>query len=115
MIDTPKNRVTWCQIPAADEDRAWRFYGQVFGWEREEVEADHKLTGAILAEVTAKRPDLDKPRLVIRVDDIEVTLSAIRDAGGKVLTERQVIPKVGMAYAVFADSEGNILNIVADA
>jgi uncharacterized protein len=115
MANIPSNMVTWFQIPADDADRAWRFYGDVFGWRAEEVYADRKQLGAVNGDIAAREEGLKTPRLVIRVDDVAATARAIVEAGGSVLSGPEEIPEFGMVYAVFADTEGNVLNIVGDA
>lgn len=115
MTEIPSNKVTWFQIPADDADRAWRFYGAVFGWCAEDVYADRKHPGAINGNIAERGVGLHTPRLVIRVDDVEASLTAIREAGGTILSEPEEIPGLGMVYAAFRDTEGNALNIVGDA
>jgi uncharacterized protein len=114
MAEIPSNMVTWFQIPADDAERAWRFYGAVFGWKAEEVYADRKHLGAINGDIGPRGEELQTPRLVIRVDDIDASVEAIREAGGTILSEPAEIPGMGMVYAAFKDSEGNILNIVGE-
>jgi len=113
MSEIPSNMVTWFQIPADDPTRAWRFYGEVFGWSPEEAYADRKRLGAINGAIGER--DGDSPRLVIRVDDVDATARAIGKAGGRLVSEPSAIPGMGMVYAVFRDTEGNLLNIVGDA
>jgi uncharacterized protein len=115
MSEIPSNMVTWFQIPADDPARAWRFYGEVFGWNPEEAYADRKRFGAINGAIGERESEGDTPRLVIRVDDVEATARSIGKAGGKIISQPSEIPGMGMVYAVFCDTEGNVLNIVGDA
>jgi predicted enzyme related to lactoylglutathione lyase len=115
MSEIPSNMVTWFQIPADDTGRAWRFYGAVFGWNEEKAYADRKQSGAINGAIAERESEGETPRLVIRVDDLDATARAIREAGGGIVTEPTEIPGLGMAFAVFRDTEGNVLNIVGDA
>lgn len=114
MTEIPSNMVTWFQIPADDADRAWRFYGAVFGWHAEDAHADRRHLGAINGNIAERCIDLQTPRLVIHVDDVEASLAAVHEAGGRILTEPSEIPGLGMVYAAFRDTEGNVLNIVGD-
>lgn len=115
MTGIPSNMVTWFQIPADDPERAWRFYGRVFGWSPEKTHADRKRLGAINGDVAKREGFLQQPCLAIRVDSVEATARAIRAAGGTILEEPSEIPGLGMVYAVFQDPEGNVLNVVGDA
>lgn len=111
---TPSNHVTWFQIPADDSKRAWDFYGQVFGWSQEEVYKDKKMTGAINGAIDERNENLRTPRLVIRVDNITEMMKKITEAGGEIFVGRTEIPEINMVFAVFRDTEGNLINIVGD-
>lgn len=110
----PSNKVTWFQLPADDEERAWNFYGQIFGWRTEEVYANKMMMGAIHGEIVRRSEEMKEPRLVIRVDDVDGMIERILKCGGKIVTQRTEITEIGMVYASFADLEGNIVNIVGD-
>ncbi|MER7173428.1 VOC family protein [Streptomyces mesophilus] len=114
MNEIPSNRVTWFQLPAEDVQRAWRFYGEVFGWSREEAYANEVRPGAINGEIAARDKALREPRLVVRVDDIDATIEKITAAGGRLAVGRTEIPEIGMVYASFIDTEENTVNIVGD-
>ncbi|MFX3632235.1 MAG: VOC family protein [Candidatus Pristimantibacillus sp.] len=110
----PSNKVTWFQLPTDDEERAWNFYKQVFGWNKEEVYLNKSMVGAINGEIVRRSEELKEPRLVIRVDDVEGMIERILKCGGKIVTQRTEIAEIGMVYASFVDTEGNIVNIVGD-
>ena len=114
METIPSTRVTWFHVPADNTERAWQFYGRVFGWNEEETWENKKLHGAILGSIESKNAQLAYPRLIIRVDDIDQALDEIVAAGGKVVEAKTEIPEINMIYAVFEDTEGNLLNIVGD-
>ncbi|MDA3646131.1 VOC family protein [Saccharopolyspora indica] len=109
-----RDLVTWLQIPADDVERAWEFYGEVFGWSAEAAYANEPRSGAIYGEIAPRSDDLRTPRPVIRVADVEVALRRVEAAGGAVVTGRTEIPEIAMVYAVFADPEGNLINVVGD-
>lgn len=115
MSEVPVNHVTWFQIPADEPESAWRFYGAVFGWSEEDARRDAKKTGGINGEIAKRTAELAGPRLVIRVDDLEASLARIEAEGGTVVRMATVIPGIGMAFASFQDTEGNILNLVSQA
>lgn len=110
----PVNKVTWFQLPANDMERAWNFYHQAFGWSQEEAYTNKAIWGAINGEITERNEEMQYPRLVIRVDDINHMLEKIKESGGEIVKERTEIPEIGMAFASFVDTEGNIMNIVGD-
>jgi predicted enzyme related to lactoylglutathione lyase len=49
--------------------------------------------------------------VVIAVDDIEVAMDKVSDAGGKVLGEPMEIPGIGQ-YVSFSDTEGNRVSML---
>ena len=114
MSENSSNRVTWYQLPADDVDRAWEFYGQVFGWSQEAAYANDPMRGAINGEIAPRDEQLQVPRVVVRVDDIAAALEKIVASGGKVVLGRTEIPEIGMVFATFEDTEGKLLNIVGD-
>lgn len=113
MADAPTNMVTWFQLPAEEEARAWTFYKRVFGWTPEDAYGPPR-EGAIRGEISKRTEDLRHARLVIRVEDLDAALALVVEAGGTVVQGRTDIPEIGMVFAVFQDTEGNILNVVAD-
>lgn len=113
MAQTPTNMVTWFQLPADEEPRAWEFYERVFGWTPEGAYGPAR-EGAVRGEIAPRSEALLQPRLVVRVDDLDHTLDLIDAAGGTVTQGRTEIPEIGMVFAVFEDTEGNILNVVSD-
>lgn len=114
MSNIPSNRVTWFQLPADEVDRAWAFYNKVFGWSQEAGYENVTQFGAINGEIAPRSEELQHPRIVIRVDNINQMIEKIKDAGGKIIVERTEIPDIGMVYASFTDTEGNVVNIVGD-
>ncbi|USK33425.1 hypothetical protein LIT25_23415 [Bacillus sp. F19] len=95
-------------------ERAWNFYHQAFGWSQEEVYTNKAIWGAINGEIAERNEEMQYPRLVIRVDDINHMVEKIKKSGGKIVKERTEIPEIGMVFASFVDTERNIINIVGD-
>ena len=113
-----------------DKERAKAFYEQVFGWktqvlgpemgeyitvQTDETDADGMLkkTNRINGGLYKKQPDekFNTPSLVIAVENIEVAMQKIKDAGGVILVEPMDIPTIGK-YASFSDTEGNRASIL---
>ena len=112
-------RVIHFEIPVDDPERAVAFYEKVFGWKIEKWEGpmdywlvttgeeeEPGINGAI-----APKEFGDKVRNTIAADSFDEFAKKIETEGGKMLTEKQTIPGVGvMAY--FQDTEGNISGII---
>jgi hypothetical protein len=118
------NPVVHFEIPYQDPERIAWFYQSAFGWRTQMLgaemgnyilattaEADVRPgspAGAIDGGFYPQKPDwpAQHPSIVIAVDDIAASISAVERAGGKVLGEPMSIPGVGR-YVSFLDTEGN--------
>ena len=116
------------EIPAEDMGRAEGFYRQVFGWgvipmpatdvpytmvTTTEIGDDMRPreAGAINGGIMARNPLVSSPVLVISVADIEGHLAKVREAGGTPAFEEPLrIGDMGL-YALFQDTEGNVLGL----
>ena len=114
MNEIPQNKVTWFQLPADNVDRAYGFYNDVFNWDKNDALINERNLGAINGTIESRTLTFQYPRLVIRVENFSRTLEQIKKAGGKIIVDRTEIPEIHMVYATFEDTEGNVLNIVAD-
>lgn len=106
---------THIEIPADDLPRAKRFYGDLFGWQFEDVPGYEGYT----LFVTASGPDgtggaigtrgeqaPDRVRNYVHVDSIDDLLPRLTELGGRLLDAKSEVPDMGW-YAVVADTEGN--------
>jgi predicted enzyme related to lactoylglutathione lyase len=114
-------------MPADDRERMAKFYAGVFGWQTQmlgpemgdyvvvtTIESDEngpKQPGAINGGFYPKNADAPAPSLVIAVDDIDESMKAVADAGGKILGEPMDIPGIGR-YVSFYDTEGNRVSML---
>jgi predicted enzyme related to lactoylglutathione lyase len=123
------NPVVHFEMPAEDRKRMAQFYTKAFGWQTEMLgpemndyvvvtttESDDngpKSPGAINGGFFPKKEDwpAQYPSVVIAVDDIEVAMDKVSDAGGKVLGEPMEIPGIGQ-YVSFSDTEGNRVSML---
>ena len=123
------NRVVHFEMPAENQERVTKFYGDVFGWQTQVMgpemgnyivatttESDDngpKAPGAINGGFFPKRPDwpAQHPSVVIAVDDIRSAMQAVSKAGGEVLGEPMEIPGVGQ-YVAFYDTERNRVSML---
>ena len=115
-------RAPFCHIviPAPELEPACSFYETVFGWTvyRRSPGARYwafesgNVDGALDASRTPAR---DSVILMLQVEDIDATLSAIREAGGTVTKERSAIGESARGFdAYFLDPNGNELGIFSD-
>ncbi len=101
--------VHW-ELAVEDVARARAFYGRVFGWRFDAV----SFPGYTLIDTGAtpggglmvRPPSSPAPALntYFRVDDLDSTLVAIREAGGSVIVPRTEIPGIGW-FAMFLDPD----------
>src|SRR5258706_332574 len=117
------------EMPADDRTRMAKFYTDVFGWHTQMMGPDMgdyvvvattesdddgpKKPGAINGGSYPKNPDWPAQYrwVVSGVDDIDQSMKAVADAGGKVLGEPMDIPGIGR-YVSFFDTEGNRVSMM---
>ncbi len=119
------NKVAHFEIPYDDQQRAQKFYQEVFGWQINKFPGmDYYLVtttpsdenmrpkepGAINGGLLKKDPTGEHPVLVIDVPSIDEHIKKIESAGGKVVMPKMEIGDFGL-YARVADTEGNIIGI----
>jgi predicted enzyme related to lactoylglutathione lyase len=120
------NKVSWFEMPADDIERASNFYSKVFGWQTPPMGAEgvYALTtaadnfgmptevGGINGGIHRRANEADAgPVVNISVDDIDATLEQVVAAGGQVIQPRSEVEEFGLAMALFADTEGNVLGV----
>jgi predicted enzyme related to lactoylglutathione lyase len=134
------NPVVHFEMGYTDRGRMVKFYQTVFGWSTREMgpemgnyvvaqttETDEN--GMVLAKGAINggfyqktdNPLSHAPSVVVSVDDIEVAIKAVKDAGGEMLggmtekgeqtMEPQMIPGVGLWISA-KDTEGNRFSIL---
>lgn len=117
------------EMPYEDAERLKHFYTQVFGWQMQQLgkdmgeyvvagttETDENMmplkAGAIGGGFFPKGPDMPKcPSVVIAVEDIQMAIQKVTNAGGKILGQPMEIPGIG-TYVPFIDTEGNRVGIL---
>lgn len=123
------NKVVHFEIPTDDHSRAKRFYGEVFGWQLQDMptgadvytfaitsEVDenyqHKESGAINGGLFQRTPELpvSDPVITIGVDSIDDHVRKIEAAGGTLVVPKGEVPEMGY-YAYFKDTEGNLMGL----
>lgn len=119
------------EMPAKDKKRVADFYTQVFGWNMNQLGPE--MGDYLLAQTTdtdenrmvktpgninggffeyQDKPGMNVPHLVISVDNLEESMKAVENSGGKIIGgaagpgQIDDIPGIGR-YISFEDSEGN--------
>ena len=117
-------RVVHFEIPFDDGDRARAFYAQAFGWQMMSMpEMGYTLvmsgpsgdqgpteSGFINGGMMQREGPFTAPNLVIDVENLEAALTAVNDAGGSTVSERQPVGDMGFT-AYVKDSEGNLVGL----
>jgi uncharacterized protein len=115
------------EIPAANLDRAKKFYKENFGWDVVEIpgmeqeyaivrtaptDANNMLKepGAINGGIGKKSEPGEAPVIVINVPSIDAYLKKLTKAGSKIIRAKQKVMDMGL-YARVTDSEGNVIGI----
>ncbi len=120
------NKVMHFEIPFDDQERAQKFYQDVFGWQINKfADMDYYIAttcktdpntmmptepGAINGGLLKKDPTGEHPLIVIDVPSVDEHIKKIESAGGKVVMPMMKIGDFGL-YARVADTEGNVIGI----
>jgi predicted enzyme related to lactoylglutathione lyase len=120
------NRVIHFELQADDIERAKKFYEKTFGWEIEKVmdadkggmdywslrtgsEGEAGISGGMYRRPADRK--LTTYDCTIAVDNIDNSIAAVKNNGGKIRQEKMMIPGVGW-FAGAIDTEGNIFGIM---
>ena len=118
-----KHAISWFEIPATDIDRAQKFYEAVFNMQMQPMDFQgikmrmfplddpmEGIGGTLVQEGTGfyKPSATDGPLLYLNGNpDVNIALSRVEAAGGKILAPKtEISPEYGY-MAVFIDTEGN--------
>jgi uncharacterized protein len=117
------NNIGRFAINADDVPRARDFYQKVFGWRFEPwgppnfylIETGLEQVRAVGGLLQERRELVPNGRMIgfectIAVEDVDETIRAIESNGGKMVTEKFLIPGV-LTVAYFQDTEGNVAAI----
>jgi predicted enzyme related to lactoylglutathione lyase len=119
-----ESRVVWFEIPAADLDRACRFYETVlatslnrgqFGPETLAVFPYRKpaISGCV-SYSPDHRPAANGTVIYLNADpDLDGALARVNPAGGKVVVPKTALPPGMGFYARIEDTEGNLVGLHA--
>jgi uncharacterized protein len=121
------NKVSFFELPADDVARASAFYNTVFGWNTPPMgnggvfavttESDERgnptAAGGINGDIQPRSKGLDRPLIMIAVDNVDTHLQAVKSAGGAVVHPPQAETKFGLIWAVISDTESNHVGVYA--
>lgn len=116
--------VRFIELPVVDQDRATAFYTEKLGlriaqdrpyqegWRWITLEIPGSQTKILLTRKTDQTARDGVPSLVLTVDDVLQTYQQIKEKGVVFTTEPTTAPwDEGEVFAVFQDSEGNLVMI----
>lgn len=101
-------RLNYVELPVTDVDAARSFYESAFGWTMTRFGPTYAatLTGDTDVGLQADASEATKaPLPVIEVDDLEATLEAVEQAGGRIV--RAIFAFPGGRRFQFLDPSGN--------
>lgn len=114
------NVINWFEIPVSDMERARAFYSQVFGWDIHTEDMggalmgffpheNRNISGALVLH-ESYIPTEHGCRIYFDCgDDLQPILDRVEPHGGQVtMPKAQITPEIGY-YAMFRDTEGNLL------
>jgi uncharacterized protein len=121
-----RNAVNWFEIPAADLDRAQRFYETLLGdtLKRESMgseqmaifpsEGDNAVSGCLNLGAQGVAPSRQGTRVYLDAGaSIDAVLARVAAAGGRIHTPKTALPPGMGFFAHVEDSEGNIVGLHA--
>lgn len=109
----------WFELMTTDVEGAKAFYKNLFGWEYEETPLPNggnyivaKVDGEAVAGIMGQPDECKgmKPgwEIYITVNDVDATVTAVTQQGGKVLRPAFDIPEVGR-FCVLQDPQGAVI------
>ena len=108
-----QHHIDYIELTVTDMARAQRFYSDAFGWEFTDygpgyagIRSGEKEAGGLRLDETVVQGG---PLVVLYSGDLEASVTAVRDAGGKIVVEPFEFP--GGRRFHFEDPSGNQLAI----
>lgn len=105
--------IDYIEISITDMAEAQRFYGEAFGWEFTDYGPEYagirRGDGEMGGLRVAGEVETGGPLVILYSKDLEATLAAVREAGGRIATEPFDFP--GGRRFHFHDSSGNELAV----
>jgi uncharacterized protein len=114
------SRVIHFEIPADDLERAANFYRKAFGWKIEKwpgpmeywmVATGTDGTPGINGGLMRKQAPTVATTNTIGVDSVDAAVTAVQNAGGKLVVPKAPIPTIGY-FAYCQDPEGSLFGVM---
>jgi uncharacterized protein len=123
-MEMQHHAISWVEIPVTDFERARRFYGKIYDFDMPEMamgnnrmgfllfDQDKGGIGAAIVFGAEYKPSKFGAKVYLNAGaDVNVILTRIISAGGKIVTEKTLVaPGMGF-YAVIEDTEGNEIRL----
>lgn len=117
-----ENIISWFEIPVIDFDRAVNFYSNILGVTLDSQElsgykmaffrVDEGGISGALVKGEGYVPSVDGAVIYLNGgEDLDMVLSGVERAGGKVIMPKKLISEEIGYYAFFTDTEGNKLGL----
>ncbi len=116
-----KNKLTHFAIHIDDMERAKNFYEEVFEWgfasygpaDFLQIKTDKTENGELIGALQSRKYSPVKERIIglectISVENLDNTITKIKNSGGEILMPKTAIPYVGW-ITKFLDTEGNLV------
>ncbi len=110
------HKIVHIELSAKDRKALSKFYADVFGWEVEHIDdldyTTFKAGDGVAGGFNPVREE-NPPGTVlvyIETDDVTASLSAVKKAGGTIISPEMEIPKTGK-FGVFRDPQGNLVGL----
>jgi uncharacterized protein len=107
--------INYVEITVTDMDAAQRFYGTAFGWRFTDyapayagIQA-HGGDGEVGGLSLGQNVEPGGPLVLLHSDDLDVTVAAVKDAGGTIAEEPYAFP--GGRRCTFFNPSGNRLGV----
>src|SRR5262249_37076942 len=93
--------VGWHELVAADAEKAWHFYGELFGWQKEQIDVSplgpyqlFSAGGQTIGGMFTKAPTVPVPfwLFYFNVEDIDSALKRVRGGGGQIIEGPAEVP-----------------------
>lgn len=114
-----KNCINWFEIPAINFQQSVDFYNSIFNIEMERnfngnyamafFPVENGIGGAIVAGPGSTPGDAGPLLYLNAGEDLNIVLSRVEPAGGRIVMSKTFINEESGYFAVFIDSEGNKL------
>lgn len=115
--------IGWFEIPVSDFDRAKKFYSAIYDYDMPEMQMGPNRMGFLLSDQQAGvggaivqgegyTPSHHGPKVYLNGgSDLNVVLNRVEAAGGKVILPKTMITEEYGFFAIFEDSEKNLMHL----